>query len=76
MSERRFPITRKQHDRFVQLITEQSLAQQRTATYCDSILDGLPDGPRAALLKGVNADNGVYEMVLDVPDENKTPPAS
>lgn len=72
MAERRVPISRKQHDLVARLITAQTDAQRQLETACNAILAALPDDPANAALRGVSSENGVYEMLLTVPD---VPPA-
>ncbi len=66
--ERRIPITRKQHDKVLAHIRDQETAQSMTQRYVEAILDGVEDRPSEGSLRGVTSTNGVFEMVLDVPE--------
>lgn len=71
MSDLRIPIARKQHDLLARLIGEQASANRALELACNTIMAGLADEPAQAQLVGVDATDGVYALVLAVPDVPK-----
>lgn len=67
MSEKRIPITRKQHDRAVALSGVLKAAQRDINMYCESLLDGLgEERPAECVVKGVDDTDGVYALIVEI----------
>lgn len=73
MSELRLPIARKQHDLVAQLITAKLQAERALELACNTIMAGHDDEPAQASLVGVDVKDGVYALVLTVPDAPAKP---
>lgn len=75
MPEKLIPISKKQHDQIVKLKQAEDaahatarLASSTLAVYAQSFVDGLVEDLPPSTILGARCEDGVYSLVLEVPD--------
>jgi hypothetical protein len=68
MSERLIPISKKQHDSFNNIAAGIRAAERDLTTAANTILQGVDEDIGQVNVTGVRCDNGVYSLVLTLPD--------
>lgn len=68
MAEKQVVITKKQHDAIQELVVIQTQASTRLGAIADSIIMGQDEDFPPSRVRGAQCKDGVYTLVLDVPD--------
>lgn len=71
--ERRIPITRKQHQMFANTYAQLNEAQKQITIAASAIMAGEEEDIAQAQVVGVDDSNGVFALVLQLPDPPEPP---
>lgn len=75
MTEKRFPITRKQHDAINEIQSTVRSLNERLSIVAQTIIAGTDDVLTGQIgITGASCVDGVYTLVLTVPDPSPPPP--